>query len=128
MVLASFKSADEVVTNIWGLPTILHWDNYTSAWTQGDLGIALLNSTVVSLATLGVVICFASMAAYALTRYSWRWLAVILLIYVFTMQTPTPIIPLYVEIARLHLTNSLLGLILVEAAGGLPLAIFPGYP
>jgi raffinose/stachyose/melibiose transport system permease protein len=124
MVLASFKNQDEVVTNIWGLPTIMHWENYSAAWTQGGLGIAMVNSTLVSLGTLALVIAFASLAAYALTRFSFRWLAVILLIYVFTMQTPTPIIPLYVEIARLHLTNTLAGLILIEAAGGLPLAIF----
>ena len=124
MVLASFKNQDEVVTNIWGLPTILHWENYAKAWSDGGLGIALVNSTLVSLFTVAVVICFASLAAFALTRFSFRWMLVILLVYVFTMQAPTPIIPLYVEIARLRLTNSLLGLILIEAAGGLPLAIF----
>lgn len=124
MVFASFKNQDEVVTNIWGLPTVLHWDNYSTAWTEGGLGIALVNSTLVSFFTLALVICFASLAAFALTRFSFRWLAVTLLVFVFTMQAPTPIIPLYVEIARLHLTNSLIGLILIEAAGGLPLAIF----
>src|SRR5689334_17216185 len=49
MVLASFKNQDEVVNNIWGLPTILHWENYAKAWTDGGLGIALVNSTLVSL-------------------------------------------------------------------------------
>src|SRR6266540_2845642 len=52
MAFASFKNQDEVVSNIWGLPTTLHWENYTAAWTQGQLGIALLNSTIVALFTL----------------------------------------------------------------------------
>jgi raffinose/stachyose/melibiose transport system permease protein len=124
MVFASFKNQDEVVQNIWGLPTILHWENYASAWTEGDLGVALINSTVVALGAVALVIALASLAAYALTRYPFRWMIILLLVFVFTMQAPTPIIPLYVEIARLHLTNSLLGLILIEAAGGLPLAVF----
>jgi raffinose/stachyose/melibiose transport system permease protein len=124
MVFTSFKTNDEVVTNIWGFPRILQWTNYTNAWIQADLGSALFNSTIISLVTLILVICFASVAAYALARFSSRWLTVILLIFVFTMQTPTPIIPLYVEVAKLHLTNTQAGLILVEAAGGLPLAIF----
>lgn len=124
MVLTSFKTNDEVVTNIWGFPRILQWTNYTNAWVEADLGSALFNSTIISLLTLILVICFASVAAYALARFSSRWLTVILLIFVFTMQTPTPIIPLYVEVAKLHLTNSQAGLILVEAAGSLPLAIF----
>jgi len=124
MVLTSFKTNDEVVTNIWGFPRILQWTNYTNAWVEAELGSALFNSAIISLLTLFLVICFASVAAYALARFSSRWLTVILLIFVFTMQTPTPIIPLYVEVAKLHLTNNLAGLILVEAAGGLPLAIF----
>jgi raffinose/stachyose/melibiose transport system permease protein len=124
MVLASFKAPGEIVTNIWGFPRILQWTNYANAWIQADLGSALFNSTIVSLVTLILVICFASVAAYALARFSSRWLTVILLIFVFTMQTPTPIIPLYVEVAKLHLTNTQAGLILVQAAGGLPLAIF----
>ncbi len=124
MVMTSFKSKNEVVTNIWGLPQSMLWSNYTGAWQQADLGIAMINSTMVSLGTLVLVICFSAMAAYALTRFNFRWLAVVFLILVFSMQTPTPIIPLYVEIAKLHLTNSLAGLILIQAAGGLPLATF----
>lgn len=124
MLLTSFKTNDEVVTNIWGFPRILQWTNYTNAWQIADLGHAMFNSTIVSLVTLILVICFASVAAFALARYSSRLLTVILLIFVFTMQTPPPIIPLYVEVAKLHLANTLTGLICAEASSGLPFSIF----
>jgi len=124
MVMTSFKTNDEVVTNIWGFPRIIQWSNYTNAWVQANLGSAMINSTIVSLFTLIIVIGFGSVAAYALARFTSPWMTVILLIFVFTMQTPTPIIPLYVLVAKLHLTNTQAGLILVLAASGLPLAIF----
>ena len=53
-----------------------------------------------------------------------RFSTVILLIFVFTMQAPTPIIPFYVLFVRLKLTDSYLGLILAIAAGAIPLSIF----
>ncbi len=124
MVLTSFKTNREMLANPWGLPQTLMWTNYSAAWEHADLGHALLNSTLVSLGTLVLVICSSALAAFALTRFSFRWLMVVFLVLVFTMQTPTPIIPLYVEIAKLHLTNTAWGLILIQAAGGMPLATF----
>lgn len=124
MVLSSFKTNQEMLSNPWGLPRNFMWSNYTNAWVNADLGHALFNSTVVSLGTLALVIGSSALAAYALTRFSFRWLMVVLFILVFTMQTPTPIIPLYVEIAKLGLTNTAWGLILIQAAGGIPLATF----
>lgn len=124
MVLTSFKTNREMLANPWGLPQTMMWSNYSSAWEHADLGSAMLNSTLVSLGTLVLVISASALAAFALTRFSFRWLTVVFLVLVFTMQTPTPIIPLYVEIAKLHLTNTAWGLILIQAAGGMPLATF----
>ena len=42
MIFASFKSPTEIVTNIWGLPTVWHWENYTSAWENASMGYAHL--------------------------------------------------------------------------------------
>ena len=38
MVLASLKSQSEIVTNVWGLPQVFHWENYTEAWQTAELG------------------------------------------------------------------------------------------
>ena len=124
MVLASLKSNTEIVTNIWGLPHALAWENYTKAWAAAKLGHALTNSLIVSGATLVLVIGLSSVAAFAFARFSFRLAAVLFLIFVFTMQTPPPIIPLYILMAKLHLTDSYFGLVMPMVAGGLPLSIF----
>lgn len=124
MVFASFKSATEIVTNIWGLPTTLHWENYTAAWKSAKLGYALMNSIITSLGSVLIVVSFSALAAYAFARMRFRGSLLIFLIFVFTMQAPTPIIPLYVMLVKMGLTDSRIGLILPMAAGGIPLSIF----
>lgn len=124
MVLASFKTPSELLTNIWGLPRSLAWENYVGAWQAARLGRALFNSLVVTTSTVLLVIGLSSIAAYALATFRFRYATIIFLIFVITMQAPVPIIPLYVMLVRLRLTDSYLGLILPMVAGGLPLSIF----
>lgn len=124
MLFASLKSNSEVVTNVWGLPTVLHWENYASAWQTAKLGYALLNSVIVSAGTVILVTALAATAAYAFAKLRFRYATLIFLIFVFTMQAPAPVIPLYVMLVKMGLTDSRLGLIMPMVAGGLPLAIF----
>ena len=124
MVLASFKTPGELVSNIWGIPASPAIQNYVDAWEKAKLGRSLLNSGIVSLGSVLLVVCVTSIAGYAFAKFSFRFSTVILLIFVFTMQAPTPIIPFYVLFVRLKLTDSYLGLILAIAAGAIPLSIF----
>ncbi len=124
MVLASFKTPGELVSNIWGIPASPAIQNYVNAWEKAKLGRSLLNSGIVSLGSVLLVVCVTSIAGYAFAKFSFRFSTVILLIFVFTMQAPTPIIPFYVLFVRLKLTDSYLGLILAIAAGAIPLSIF----
>lgn len=124
MLFASLKSNSEIVTNIWGLPQTPQWENYTSAWESADLGYALLNSVLVSVGTVLVVTTLSALAGFAFAKFSFRFALAIFLLFVFTMHAPAPVIPLYVMLVKLGLTDSRLGLILPMAAGGIPLSIF----
>lgn len=124
MVLASFKTNTEVVTNIWGLPSQLHWENYTEAWRAASLGYALFNSIVTSLGSVFLVVVLAAIAAYAFARMNFRGSLAIFLLLVFTMHAPVPIIPLYVMLVKMGLTDTRIGLVLPMVASSLPLSIF----
>lgn len=123
-LLASLKSPGELSTNIWGIPQNPQFINLVSAWNRAQLGVALSNSLIVSLSVVVLVVLFSSLAAFALTRFRFRYATLIFLVFVFTMQAPTPMIPMYVMAVKLKLTNTYWGLILPAVAGGLPLAIF----
>ncbi len=124
MVLASLKTPGEFVSNVWGIPKVLDIDNYSRAWDLANLGRSLLNSLIVSLGTVLLVVALSSVAGYAFAKFRFRFSAVILLVMIFTMQAPTPVIPFYVLFVRLGLTDSYAGLILGIASGSLPLSIF----
>jgi raffinose/stachyose/melibiose transport system permease protein len=124
MIFASFKSQTEIVTNIWGLPEDPQWVNYTQAWENASMGFAIFNSVVSSLGTVLLVTMLASVAGYAFAKFRFRFSLLIFLVLIFTMHAPTPVIPLYIMLVRLKLTDSLVGLVLPMVAGGLPLAIF----
>ena len=124
MVFSSFKTQTELLSNIWGLPRSLAWENYADAWRTAGLGRALFNSVFVALASVALVIAVASPAGYALAKFRFRFATLIFLVFVLTMQAPVPVIPLYVLLVKLRLTDSYLGYILPLVAGGLPLAIF----
>lgn len=124
MLFASFKSKGEIVENIWGPPQSLVWENYVDAWNTAKLGYALFNSVVTSVGSVALVIALASLAGYAFAKLRFRFATLIFLIFVFTMHAPAPIIPLYVMLVKLGMTDSRIGLILPMVAGGLPLSIF----
>ncbi|EFH82687.1 carbohydrate ABC transporter permease [Ktedonobacter racemifer] len=123
-VIASFKTQSDLLSNIWGLPRSLAWQNYTNAWQTAELGYALFNSFLVAVLTTLLVAVLSALAGYALSTFRFRFAAAILLIFVLTMQAPVPIIPLYVLLVQLNLTDSYLGLIIPLAAAGLPISIF----
>jgi raffinose/stachyose/melibiose transport system permease protein len=127
MAFASLKTKPELATNIWGLPQSFTWENYTSAWEAARMGYALTNSLIVSLGTTALVVGMAGLAGYALAHFRFRFAKAIFLLFVLTIQAGAPVIPLYVMLTRLHMTDSYQGLILPMVAGGLPLAIFIFY-
>jgi len=124
MAFASLKDSSELLSNIWGAPKSIETKNYTEAWKAAHLGRALFNSIFISLSTVVLVVAITAPAGYALAKFKLRFGTLILLIFVLTMQAPVPVIPLYVLLVKLKMTDSYIGYILPLTAGGIPLAIF----
>ncbi|MBM3189908.1 MAG: carbohydrate ABC transporter permease [Chloroflexi bacterium] len=124
MYMGSLKSGLEMASNVWGLPRTLTWQNYPRAWERGMLGPAFLNSVLVASGTVILINIAASLAGYAFAKLEFRFAMPLFLLFVFTMQAGAPIVPLYVMLVKMNLTNTRLGLIFPEVAGGLPLSIF----
>jgi multiple sugar transport system permease protein len=129
MLVLSFRPLDQVIQHPVALPT---WEQvsslrtYKGVWFEQNLGNFVVNSLIVSIATVLLNLLLAILAAYAITRLKFRGrktLSIgILLIYVF----PAVIIavPLFVVFTRLGLRGSLLGVILVYLASTLPVALY----
>ena len=117
---ASFKSSP------WSFPDTLMLENFVFAWTKGHLGRATLNSFIVSTTTLIISLVIGSMAAFAISKLRWKYSKLVLTYFMIGMMIPIHCVlfSLYIQFARWHLTNTLVGLIIPYVAFSLPITIY----
>jgi multiple sugar transport system permease protein len=126
-LFTSFKTERELyqfpVTYWPHTPTAI---NYVQVFTQNPFGRFLLNSAIVTVASTGLCLFMASLAAYAFARLRFRGRDILLVGLLIVAMIPliTVIVPLYILIRNLGLLNSYTGLIAPYVTYSLPVAIF----
>ncbi|MBZ5200727.1 carbohydrate ABC transporter permease [Planomicrobium chinense] len=127
VVLTSMKTLRETFSNPLGLPADgINIDNYVAIFQEQTMAGYFMNSVIVTLFSVTFTLLFAAMIAFGITRLS-SWLGNILFtLFTLGMMVPAQVImvPLYSLMLDLNLTNSLVGLILVNVSTTLPIAVF----
>jgi len=113
------KTNQEFFQDVWALPEVLKWDNYKNAWEKYKLGNAMLNTLYYVGASMAIGIFFTTLNAYALTRMEFKGRKLIWAIIMLSLFLPgiNALIPQYVLMRDLLLTNSLTGLIILDSLG-----------
>jgi N,N'-diacetylchitobiose transport system permease protein len=130
MISTAFKPDDEIytVTPTWvpTHPTLDHFRDAIDPSQHPYFWDGVKNSLIVVGATVAVSMVLAFLAAVALAKYrfSGRSLVIVLMIGILMLPQVGLIIPLYVVLARYHLTNALLGVIVVYLTFLLPFAVW----
>ncbi len=126
MLVSAFKTNAELFASPFAWPEQWSFDNLRQVWQQTDFARYLLNSVVVTGASVAVILVCGTLAAYALARYRFRGAGMLLALFVAGLVVPLKlaVIPLFVELDRLGLLDSRTGLVMVYAAMGLPSAVF----
>jgi raffinose/stachyose/melibiose transport system permease protein len=126
MFLSAFKSTRELFSNPFGLPEAWRFGNFLTIWQQTNLPLYFRNSVIVTSGAILLILVLATMAAYALGRYRFRGNEGLYLFFLAGLMLPLrlAVIPLFIELKALGLTNTLLGLVFIYTAAGLPAAIF----
>jgi ABC-type glycerol-3-phosphate transport system permease component len=127
MISLSFQPTSDILTsNAVLFPSHPTTSNYTTAWTGNNFSNYFLNSLIVALGTVVIVLVVASLAAFAFARYRFPMKEVIFYLFLAALAVPSVelIIPQYLLMLRLHLTDSLFGLVLIYASENLPFSIF----
>ena len=111
-------------TPLW--PGVTTLANYVRVLRESDFPRYFVNSITVSVATALAATAIASAAGYALSRLAFCGKATVALLLLLTQTFPLVMVipPLYRIMATLHLTNSLLGLVIVYTAFNVPFASF----
>jgi arabinogalactan oligomer / maltooligosaccharide transport system permease protein len=110
------------------IPTSVTFDNFYYLFTMSDglLWRQLFNSLAVSLVTTLIGVLLACTAAYAFSRFRFPGRTLGMAGFLITQMFPGVVmaIPLYILMDRLHLLNSLTGLILVYSTSSLPFCVW----
>lgn len=123
----SLKDNSEIFGgNIAGLPQNWRFSNYASAFSQANVLQYLLNSILVTAATIAITIVLAATAAYAIQRMIWKGRNVVMKGILVGMMVPihAVLLPLFLVLSKMKLLNTHWALIIPYVAFGLPLAVY----
>jgi ABC-type glycerol-3-phosphate transport system permease component len=127
MVLSAFKPDDEIngIPPTF-LPHTFSLANFTQLFAQFNFGLLTMNSIVVSGAVVVLSLVLGGSASYGFSRYPFRGSGFILgAILVTRMITPASLVlPLYLMMERLHLSNTLFAVTVGITALNLPFVVW----
>lgn len=106
-------------------PEEIWWENFSTAWIDGNLTQAFSTSFAISIVTVILVVLMAAMAAYPLARVTRRWSTATFVFFVAGIIVPGGLgmIPLYLLMRDVGLIGTIWPLLIIYIGGGMPLNI-----
>lgn len=125
-VVNSLKTEEEMFRSILSLPTVLHYENFSSAYQKTQMMSSLMNTVILSVLGIGGILLFASLAGYKLSRTPGKLSGVIFFLFISSMLIPfqSIMIPLVKTAKALSLQGSVYGLAVMYIGLGVNMAIF----
>ena len=117
-IASSFKTKIELVDNLIGLPKEPTLANYFTVFVKEGFGRYIMNSISLVTISLILLIIVSSMLAYGMAQYTFKGKKFLQAYFLIGLMMPVQlsILPLYLMLSRLKMTNSFLGLALLYAA------------
>ncbi|AGZ41239.1 Maltose or maltodextrin ABC transporter, permease protein MalG [Actinoplanes friuliensis DSM 7358] len=124
-ILGGFKDNGQLFANPFGLPDPWVPGNYLDAVSSTAFWMQATNSVVVAIASTVLVVLVGAMAAYIFARYAFPGREVVFMVFAIGLMFPfaVAILPLFVLLREMNLLDNPLGVILPQAAFGLPITI-----
>ncbi|UUZ84944.1 carbohydrate ABC transporter permease [Paenibacillus sp. P26] len=122
----SFKTEEEMFRSILSSPSVLHFDNYASAYEKTQMLGSLMNTVILSVLGIGGILLFASLAGYKLSRTPGKLSGFIFFLFISSMLVPfhSIMIPLVKTAKALSLQGNIYGLAVMYVGLGVNMAIF----
>ena len=91
-----------------------------------DVGLNLANSMITALGTAALTVLVSTLAGYGLSRFAFRGAGLVFGVVLLALMVPFQALltPLFLELHFFHLTNSLLGLVIIYSTFNLPFGVF----
>lgn len=126
VIFGSFKTSQALFASPFTPPTDWQGGNYSKVVGDSGLGVAFRNSVIVTGLSVPLTLFVASLASYGIARTT-GWKSALMLGFIvlgMTVPAQANMIPQYVQFETFGLTNSLLGLVLINIVVTLPIAVF----
>lgn len=130
MLLSSFKTNGEIAANVWKLPGRIAFENYVTILWQDRFGTYIFNSVIILAASLLLILFISSLTAYGLARFEFKGNKLLYLYFLIGMMFPIQlgIVPLFRVVKDLNLTNTILGVVLINASVlSMPVFVLTGF-
>jgi raffinose/stachyose/melibiose transport system permease protein len=128
ILINSFKTRKAIFKTPYALPNKETWSlvGYETVWERANFPDYFRNSLIVTLGALALILLFGTMAAWALSEYRFPGNNLMGLYLALGIMIPIRLgtVSILRLCVRLGIVDTLLALILVYTASGLPLAIF----
>ncbi len=104
VVIASFKTSPELAaTSPFKLPSHLNFTNFITASEKADMLLGLMNSLLITVASVVINAILGSMTAFILNRFDFRFKKIIFILFIVASVVPT----YTTEIARFQIIKSI---------------------
>ncbi|WP_255953953.1 carbohydrate ABC transporter permease [Streptomyces odontomachi] len=124
-VASAFKTNEEIFGHPFALPHSLRLGNFETAFTSADLGLAVVNSALVTVVSLALTLLLALPAAFALARSTGRWAAALEKVFALGFLIPTfaALFPTFLLAAATGLFHTRTFMMLFLPATAMPLSV-----
>lgn len=127
MLTGSVKSTKEALISPNSLPTEIHLENFVKAWISMDFTRVLANTVFITVLSVAGGIIFTAFAAYpiGLSKHK-KFYNFLYYLFLCGIMIPfyTALVPLVKLMNDLHLTNSLLGMVIYYVGRRMPMNVF----
>lgn len=126
IVVTAFKSQQEAALLEFSWPSeFAFWDNLVTVLQTRDYTVvrAFINSTIVTVASVSVMVILAAMCGWVLQRRSSRWNPFINFLVLTGLIIPPAVVPTIFVMQQLGIFRTLHGLVLIEITFGLSFCI-----
>lgn len=119
LVVSTFKSQKEIMSQPLHLPSSFKFDNYVKALDSMDFWRNFANSLLITVCSVVLIVIFGSMAAYAIARRSNKLTKALSWYFVLGFMVPlqTTMLPLFLIMKNLHFINTYGGMIFLHTNG-----------
>ena len=126
MVLNSFRENGDISRSPMGLPKKLYLDNYRFVFEHMNFPRAVMNSVIVTGASVLILIFVGAAASWAIARTTRRWGNWAYRLFLAGLTIPVFVLttPLYLQMLQWHLLNNMAAVVLIYVAFQMPFAVF----